>query len=543
VRKSVALLAVAAALGGCTRIGSSGPGDTRHPYTVAHEVRYAGAEDISGLNPLTHGSGVEMTLAQLTMGFLIKTDAHGDATVPELATVVPSQQNGGISADGKTIVWHLRRGVKWSDGQPFDADDVVFSTAQVNNPANNVVSRDGWDLIEKVDEPDKYTVVYHLKKPYSSFAVTFFSSGGANPAVLPKHLLSAYKNLNDVPYNALPVGIGPFKYARWNRAESVEMVANPLYFRGTPKLQKIVFKIIPDRNVVLEQMRTHELDLWYPLAPHFEPEVKAIKGVDILMVPSYFFDHLDFNLSHPVVQDPAVREALRYAVDRPLINAKIRNGIYIMEESPVTPASAYHDNSLKTVPFDLAKANSILDAAGWTRGPDGVRSKNGQRLTLNFASTTGSPDTDIEIELIRGWWKQVGVDFQVKRYLSSQLFAPAQEGGIIYGGKFDVVPFAWGSDPNEDMSNLYACYRFPPNGQNDLHYCNQQASNAMDKAKETYDRAKRARYLTFVQEQVYKDVPTIVLDARREIFGYNDDMKNYHPNAVAPFDNFMDVDI
>src|SRR5271165_6537768 len=239
VRKSVVVWAVVVGLAACTKVGTEGPGATRHAYTTAHELRYAAAEDIQGLDPLIHSTGTEAYLGSLTQAYLIKTDTKGNATVPELATEVPTQANGGISADGKTITWHLRKGVKWSDGAPFDADDVVFSTQQVLNPANNVVSRDGWELIEKVDEPDKYTVVYHLKKPYSSFAVTFFSSGGANPAVLPKHLLSAYKNLNDVPYNALPVGIGPFKYGRWNRAESVEMVANPLYFRGTPKLQKI----------------------------------------------------------------------------------------------------------------------------------------------------------------------------------------------------------------------------------------------------------------------------------------------------------------
>ncbi|MBD5655312.1 MAG: peptide ABC transporter substrate-binding protein, partial [Candidatus Eremiobacteraeota bacterium] len=105
------------------------------------------------------------------MAWLIKTDAGGNATVPELATVVPSLTNGGISKDGKTITWHLRHGVKWSDGAPFDADDVVFTTKQVLNPANNVVSLDGWDLITKIEETDKYTVVYRLKKPYSSFAV------------------------------------------------------------------------------------------------------------------------------------------------------------------------------------------------------------------------------------------------------------------------------------------------------------------------------------------------------------------------------------
>ena len=542
VRRIVTLAAVTVLLAACTRVASGPAGSARHAYTTPHVLRYASAEDIQGLDPLTHGTGTESFLGSLTQAYLIKTDTKGNATVPELATEVPTQANGGISPDGLTITWHIRKGVKWSDGVPFDGDDVVFSTQEVLNPANDVVSRDGWDLIKKIDEPNKYTVIYHLKKGYSSFAVTFFSSAGSNPCLLPKHLLKGLKSLNTAPYNALPVGIGPFKYESWKRGDSVNMVANPLYFRGMPKLQRIVFKIIPNRNTVMEEMQTHELDLWVTVPPHFEPQLKAIPGVNVLMIPSYFFDHLDFNLSHPVMKDPAVRQALRYAVDRNFLNQKLRFGLYILSESPITPASAY-DAKLPLVPFDLAKANAILDQAGWKRGPDGIRSKNGLRLSLVYASSSGSPDVDTQIEFIRGWWKQLGVDFSVKRYQSSQFFAPVAEGGIIYSGKFDVVGFAWGADPNEDMSNLYACYRFPPNGQNDPRWCNEKATEAMDKAKILYGFDKRYPYLKYVQEQVYADVPTVVLDARREIFAYNNDLTNYHPNPVASFDNFMNVDI
>ncbi|GAC1312325.1 MAG: peptide ABC transporter substrate-binding protein [Vulcanimicrobiaceae bacterium] len=541
--RALALGCAIATSAACTKTSTNGAtADGRHQYTRPHELRFAVATDIQGLNPLTHASGYEMYLAQLCMAYLIKTDAHGDATVPELITEIPSLANGGIGKDGKTITWHIRHGVTWSDGAPFDADDVVFTTNQVNNPANNVPSRDGWDQITKIDEPDKYTVVYHLKAPYSSFAVTFFSTGGANPAVLPHHLLRGLSNLNDVPYNALPVGVGPFKYRAWKRGDSVEMVRNERYFRGAPKLERVTFKIIPDRNTTLAQLRTHELDLWLPVSPHFFPQATAIPGIKGSSAPSYFFDHLDFNLTHPVLREPAVRRALRFAVDRKTIVEKVQNGLYDLGESPVTPASAFHDD-LPLIPFDLARANALLDGAGWRRGSDGVRAKDGMRLSLTFASSTGSPDTDTEIEIIRSAWKQIGVEFNVKRYSSSSLFAPAAEGGIIYGGKFDVVAFAWGADPNEDLSNLYACYRFPPNGQNDPRWCDRSATAAMDRAKTSYDRATRAAAIKLVQEAVYAAVPTVILDTRKELEAYSDDLKNWHPNPVSPFDDMLAVDI
>lgn len=538
------LLCVASA---CTKIqpnqtAATATAAARHPYTHAHELRFAVSNDIERLNPLSSESAYEEYLTSMCMAWLIKTDSAGNATVPELVTQVPSQANGGISKDGKTIIWHLRRGVKWSDGAPFDADDVVFSTQQVLNPANNVASLDGWDLITKIDEPDKYTVVYHLKKPYSSFAVTFFSTGGANPALLPQHLLRGLHDLNTAPYNALPVGIGPLKFAAWNRGDSVVMVRNPLYFRGASKLDRVVFKIIPDKNTTIEQLRTHELDLWLPISPHYYGQVQAIPGIIGSSVPSYTFDHVDFNLSHPMFADLAVRLALRYALDRSLLLHKVLNGLYLLNESPITPASSY-DAHLPLVPHDFAKANALLDADGWKRGADGIRTKGGLRLSLVYVLTTGQPDYDTEAELIRGWWKQIGVEITIKRYSASQLFATVANGGILYSGKFDVARYGWGADPNEDLSNLYACYRFPPDGQNVPHWCDRAATAAMDRAKESYDRSARKRDLDFVQQKLYEQVPTVILYSRKQLAAYNDDLKGWRPNSVSPFDDILNVDI
>jgi peptide/nickel transport system substrate-binding protein len=533
---AIALLVFAA----CTKVGTSAPG-TRHPWTQPHVLRFAAAEDLVGLNPMTVTQATLSYLSSMTMAYLIKTDAHGEPTVPELATQVPTQANGGISADGKTMTFHLRKGVVWSDGVPFDADDVVFTTNLILDPKTNIIGRDGWDQIEKIDEPDKYTVVYHLKTPYSPYAVTFFSTAGSNPAILPKHLLAG-KNINTDPYNGLPVGIGPFKYQAWNRGDSVVLVPNPRYFRGAPKLTKVVYKTVQDRNTVLQLLRTHDLDLWIPVAPHFIHDVRGIPNVDVTLTPSYFFDHLDFNNQRPAVRDQAVRAALRMALDRKTLNEKVRFGLYDLGESVVPPVSPFHE-TLPLVPFDIAGANRLLDGAGWVRGADGIRSKNGVRLSLDFATASGTPDSDTIIELIRSWWKQLGVDLQVRHYLSSLLFASVQDGGIIYSGKFDVVLFAWGGDPNGDMSNLYACDRFPPNGQNDPRYCNQQVNQALTLGKTEYDRAKRTAGMRFIQEQIVKDVPTVVMDTRREIHAYNDDLKRWNPNAVSPFDDMMNVDI
>jgi peptide/nickel transport system substrate-binding protein len=529
--------------GGCTKVGTTtADAGARHPFTHPHELRWAAAEDLVGLNPMVNTQATLNNLSSLTMAYLLKTGPDSRVTVPELATEVPSAANGGISRDGKTITWHLRHGVKWSDGAPFDADDVVFSTKLILDPHTNVVSHDGWDQIVKIDEPDKYTVAYHLKAPFGSFAYTYFTTGDANPAIVPKHLLAG-KDINTDAYNSLPVGTGPFKYSRWNRGDSVELVPNPYYFRGQPKLQHIVYKLIQDRNTVLEQMRTHELDLWLPTAPHYVNDLKSVAGLKITMLPSFFWDHLDFNTQRPLARDPVVRRAMRMAIDRKTINDKIRFGLFDLGESIVPPAAVQFHLNIPLTPVDLAGANKLLDRDGWVRGADGIRVKNGVRLSFDFATATGTPDSDSEIELIRNTWKQIGVELQVKHYLASLLFATAAEGGIVYGGKFDMVVFAWGGNPRQDESNVFSCGRFPPNGQNDTRFCDPVVEAAIARGSVQYDDALRVGDAHVIQQRIYDDAPLIVLDSRREIYTYNDDLKNWHPNPLAPFDDMLNVDI
>ncbi len=159
--KKLAGLILLMVFAGCTKAGTGNEtrGKAHNAFTHPHYLRYAdGGGDLATLNPVINSETRLNWLTEMTMAYLVRYD-HSNRPVPELVTVVPTQANGGISRDGKTITWHIRKGVKWSDGVPFNADDVVFSTKVVQNPANNVVGRDGWNLIQKIDEPDKFTVV------------------------------------------------------------------------------------------------------------------------------------------------------------------------------------------------------------------------------------------------------------------------------------------------------------------------------------------------------------------------------------------------
>jgi peptide/nickel transport system substrate-binding protein len=537
----VARTLLAAALAACVWAAPGLGQAERHAYTLPHVLRYATAEDIVGLNNHLNAQGTLAYMSSLTMAWLVKFD-HENRPVPELAVSIPTQANHGISADGKTITYHLRSDAKWSDGVPFSSADVVFSVAVVQDADNNEQTHAGFEEIAAVEAPNPTTVVFHLRRPFSSYYVNFFSSGGANPCILPKHKFSSTK-INTAAYNDLPVGIGPFKYASWRRNDAVEMVADPLYFRGRPRLDRVVFKLIPDRNTTLTQLMTHEIDLWLPVSPAFADRVKGLPGIEVLQQPSYLYDHVDLNCAHPPLDDPVVRAALRLAIDRPTILAKIRHGNGLLQEGVLAPTHRYFDPSIARIPFDIARANALLDRAGWQRGSDGIRAKSGKRLEFVYATGVGLPDTDQQIELIRTTWKQIGADFSVQHYPSSTFFAPAQAGGILDSGKWDVTNFAWTDPVDGDVFNIYGCDRVPPRGQNVNRFCDPAADRAMRRLLASYDpKAERAAALA-VQEVLVRDVATVVIEIRKDTYAYNSDLRNFHPNTVTPFDDMRDVDI
>jgi peptide/nickel transport system substrate-binding protein len=537
---------VAPALGAAVLLavdaGAAGTQNTNgraNAWTTPHVLTISDGGDVNTLNPHLGQSAPVANLSEMTMAWLVKWDVH-NKPYPELATQVPTQTNGGVSKDGRTITYHLRKGVVWSDGVPFTGDDVVFSTAVVNNLANNEAGR--LDQIVKVDEPDKFTIVYHLKKPYSLSSAAFFSSCCANPCLLPKHLLAKYHNINNVPYNSLPIGIGPFKFQRWDRSRQVVLVANSRYWRGRPKLDKIIYKIIPDRNTLLSQLEAHNVDMWYQFGGAYLERIKALSAYTVFRQPSYAYNHYDFNLTHPAVSDPLVRQALRLGLNRQELVDKVEHGVGIVQDS-ATPVNAPYFVNLGATPYDPVKANALLDQAGWMRGGDGIRAKNGVKLELNVASIAGRRDIDEQLQLIGKDWKLIGVGLNVRRYPATLMFAPLQQGGVAYGEKWDVITFAWAADPLGDYSGIYGCQSFPPAGQNDVRWCNKTAQVAMEALFGHYEQSQRDADLKIVMREFVKDVPSIVSFLRVDMFAYNKDLKNYHPNNITPFDNMMEVDI
>ncbi|MDP9111350.1 MAG: ABC transporter substrate-binding protein, partial [Candidatus Eremiobacteraeota bacterium] len=279
----------------CSQKESSAP--AHHGF-----LRVATYADPSSLNPILATNTGENFLASLAFDFLVTVDDKGN-DIPDLAAEVPTVENGGISKDARTITYKLRRGVQWQDGAPFTSADVKFSWQAIMNPQTNVVERRGYDDVASVDTPDDYTVVFHLKKPFSPFVDTVFGESDDGFRVIPRHLLAKYPNLNKVPFNALPIGTGPFKVVQWRRGDRIEYVANPKYFRGKPKLERISVSVVADDNTKTAEIRSHQIDLILDLSSSAYRNLHDVPGIKTVLVEAPSYVSISMNLQHPPLDD------------------------------------------------------------------------------------------------------------------------------------------------------------------------------------------------------------------------------------------------
>ncbi len=552
-RAAATALAAAVVLSACTRIATtqsagsepSGPAGAggRHAWTRPGVLRLASIQDPDTLNPLLGTFQVDTDLSMFWAGYLFNYSDKNEY-VPELATAVPTLENGGISKDGLTITYHLRHGVQWQDGAPFDASDVAFTWHLVMNPNNNVQTRDGYDDIRSIDTPDAYTAVVHLKQPYAPFVSTFLTMAATSYPVMPKHLLARYANINQIPFNSSPVGTGPFIVKEWHRGQVLRMVANPHYWRGAPKLKEVDYHVIPDENTLTTSISSHDIDFWYNVSSTNFPTVSKVADTRVLLTPFTQYSYIGFNTARPILHEVAVRKAIAYATDRRRLIDTATYGVTIAGEGDQPAFLWAYNKALEPIPYDPAKAKATLDAAGWVPGSDGIRTKNGTRLHVVFATTTGSALGNRAAVFLQSTLREVGIDVEIKQYASALMFANYQSGGILQAGKFDIDFASWVNGVDPDDSTTVACTAFPPNGQNIFHFCDRAVDADEKLALTRYDRATRKKAYDDIQARIEDELPFLTMWFNRRFDVVSVDVKNYKPaHAVTTFWNTWEYDI
>lgn len=502
----------------------------------ANVVRFNLAADPSTLNPLflhQDAASVEQQVARLAFEPFIDLDPKGKP-VPALLAQIPTVANGGVSTDGRTIVYRLRKGVRWNDGVPVSSADVLFTLHAILDPNNPVRSHEGYDLIDRATAPDAHTVVFHLRRAWAPAVMTYFSYGFSPQFVLPAHVLRAQAPLAQAPFNAAPsVGDGPFTFVSWHRGEALSYMANPLYWRGKAAVVRLDIRIVPNPQTNLVMLRSGALD-WNLIAPSQKTQLAGSGDVAFVSVPTSVVAGLVINTAHVPYDDVRVRRAIAMSIDRATISQKITLGAYPITDMLQPQFSWAFDPRVKEPGFDPAGADRLLDAAGWLRGPDGIRRKSGQPLELTYVQFPETVTGVRTATLAQAELRARGFDANIKSVSNAQLFLPRV--GTLASGGFDVayVPFTMGADP--DDSSILGC----KGASNYARWCDAQVDALERRALSAPTQGARKSLYGRIARIVARDVPILYLFDASYVYAYRTRLRGFSPNAFLPTWNAAD---
>ena len=491
------------------------------------QVRITLNQEPDTLNPFYSGLRATFTVTQAIFNGLVVVNEQGDYE-GDLAAEVPTTQNGGVSADGLTITYKLRQGVRWADGQPFTADDVKFTYDAIMNPANTISGKSVYGKIDSLTVKDPYTVELKMKEPYAAYAEFFSYPVG----ILPKHALGSLPDLNKADFNRKPFGTGPYRVTDWQAANFIQLEANPNYYKGAPKIGRVVVRIVPDKNTQLAQVRANETDVAVDLNEDDAVQVDRIAGWKAFAIAGLTSDRMFLNLAepgvadgsrpHPILGDKRVRQALEMGIDKQQLVDKVLSGKtrVATSEYPV----GWPAPNLEPSRYDVEAARRLLDDAGWQVGADGIREKDGRKLHLSISSTSGNTLRENVEQLIQAGWKTMGVDLEIKNATAAVLVGEWSENGLVQRGNFDIAYYGFtpGIDPSGTISPRFHSKQIPfegnqGEGDNGMRYRDPQVDQWIDEADRTLDQSRRKELYGQVMQKIADDVPVIYLYNRANV--------------------------
>ena len=480
--------------------------------------------------------------------YLIDVNDKGEY-FPVLAAEVPTVANGGVSEDGLTITYKLKKGVKWSDGQPFTSADVKYTWEAIANPKNLVKSRSGYELIESVETPDDHTAVVKYKEYYAPYLTRF-------APVLPKHILGKLDNMNDAPYNRMPVGTGPFRVTEWVSGDHITMEKNPHYREADKvKIDKLFFKIIPSREVGIAQIQAGDIDGVWDLIEAQIPTMEKNPEISLCLSNALVSERLIMNHSspvapnngnpdfpHPILADLRVRQAIQYAVDKNTIIDKLLYG----KARPGTteiPDGWAHNPDVKSTEYDPEKAKQLLEEAGWKTGSDGIRQKDGTRLRLKITTTTGNKLREMVEQVLVAQMKAVGIEFYIENVPSSVLFGSWSNDADRKKGRYDILMYTTGPgiDPHSQYEGYFHSKNIPTeanggSGYNYTRHRDAELDKWLDLAGKAPSMEERAEAYRKAQARAAEIVPHIYLYRRVNVHAFRNNVKGWKPNGYGIID-------
>jgi peptide/nickel transport system substrate-binding protein len=515
VFRDLFLLGLVALVSAC-RAGPDAPIEVGDPEAGGTAV-VAVTSDFQAFNPVTNTALVTAEVINfLLFTPLVQFDEEFEP-IPALAESWELDEGG--------VTFRLRNDVRWHDGQPVTADDVLFTFELAKNEETASLLESAYlTMVQSARVLDPQTVRFDFIAPHSQPLQAFWW------APLPRHLLGdvAPAQLAQAPFNRSPVGNGPFRFASWTPQQQLVLEANQEYpeaLGGRPYLDRVVFRIVPEATTRLTEILTGSIDINHTILPDEAQQVEGQRAVRLVQFPGRNFLYIGWNNEREPFRDPRVRQALGMAIDRQgLINSlmfghgEVASGM-IPSWSPVDP-------EIDPLPHDPEGARRLLQEAGWAPGPNGILTRNGQPLRFTLLSSEDRLRQDLTV-VVQQQLRQIGIDVQVRAVEFQTLLQQHRE------RQYDAVLAGWSLDSfRVDPSPLFSCAEARRIGSpNRAGYCNPDADRLMEAGMREMDDSRAQEIWGEFSRVLQRDQPITFLAWEEQMAAVHDRLQNVRMDA------------
>lgn len=451
----------------------------------------------SVLIPMLSGDSASQDVAGLIFNGLVKYDT-------DLRVVGDLAKSWDISPDGLVITFHLRKGVKWTDGVEFTADDVMFGYKTIISKNTPTAYSEDFKQVKKAEVVDKYTFRVTYAKP---FAPALTSWG--NLVVLPKHLLEG-GDITKSPLGRNPVGMGPYRLRKWISGQELILDSNRDYFEGRPYIDHYVYRIIPDPATMFLELQAGGLDMMGLTPLQYVKQTNTAyfrRNFRKFRYPSFVYTYLGFNLKYPLFKDRRVRQAIAYAIDKQEIVDVVLFGLGSIATGPYVPHTWPYNPNVKRYPYNPEKAKRLLAGAGWrdTDG-DGILDKDGRPFEFTILTNMGNTSRTNTATIIQWRLAKVGIKVHIRAIEWSTFINE-----YIDKRRFQAVILGWQIGPDPDQYDIWYSGKTKEKEFNFVSYSNPEVDALLEEGRRTFNIKERKKAYFKIQEILAEDLPYIFL--------------------------------
>jgi peptide/nickel transport system substrate-binding protein len=499
------LLGLALALTACsTEVGGSSDraaaGKSERP-AYGDTLVEAVIGDVSSLIPNITSDASSHEIGSLVYSGLIKSDR-------DLNPVGDIAESWTFSPDCLRLSFRLKPNVTWHDGEPFTADDVVFTYRTMIDPRTPTAYKEDFRAVEAIEAVDPRTVAITYKKVHAKALRSW------GMWMLPRHLLEPYVRegrLREAPQNMqAPVGTGPYHFKQWRAGEKLVLTANPVFYDGRPFISRVVYRVIPSQATIFLELKARGVDTANLTALQFtrQSEYPAFKkNYQKFRYASSGYTYVGFNLKDPRFADRRVRQAFAHAIDKKQLIDGVLMGLGREATGPYKPGTWVYNPNVKRYPYDLERARQLLAEAGWkTRDADGLLTKDGRPFTFTLMTNQGNDERKKVAEIIQASLRELGVGVEI-RILEWASFIKE----YVKKRRFEAIVLGWGIGVDPDQYEIWHSSKTGPDDLNHISYANPEVDELLERGRGSCREADRKKYYDRLQEVLAEDEALVFL--------------------------------